>query len=99
MFSFLFLSLIAFLIINSYWGKGRASQVSIFNFVSGVENNNLQLIYREKNLLIARIFNNKVIGYSRRFLEEYFNYFSPSFLFISGGGEIVHKVPNTGQLY
>jgi len=98
-FSFLFFSLIAFLIINSYWGKGRGLQVSIFNFVSGVENNNLQLIYREKNPLIARIFNNKIIGYSRKFLEEYFKYFSPSYLFISGGGEITHKVPNTGELY
>jgi len=98
-FSFLFFLLIALFIINSDWGKGRASQVSIFSFISGVENNNLQLIYREKNPLIARIFNNKVIGYSRKFLEEYFKYFSLSYLFISGAEEIVHKVPNTGQLY
>lgn len=96
---FLFFLLISFLIINSYWGKGRAGQVSIFNFVSGVENNNLQLIYREKNPLIARIFNNKIIGYGRKFLEEYFKYFSASHLFITGGGEITHKVPNSGELY
>lgn len=45
------------------------------------------------------MFNNKIVGYSRKFLEEYFKYFSPSFLFISGGGEITHKAPNTGELY
>ncbi len=97
--SFLLLFIISFLIINSYWGKGRGNQVSIFNFVSGVENNNLQLIYREKNPIIARIFNNKVIGYSRKFIGEYFDYFSGKYLFITGGGEITHKVPNSGELY
>lgn len=87
-------------ILHSDWGKGRLNQVSIFNIVSGVTIRIDQLIFDDHNgPLIARIFHNKAIGYPREFLSQYFSYFSGSFLFIRGGGELTHKIPDNGEAY
>lgn len=83
------------------WGQGRADQVSIFNPVSGVAIRNTQLIFDDGDqpALLTRIFHNKLLGYAREFLGQYFSYFDGRFLFTKGGGEITHQVPNNGALY
>jgi len=65
------------------WGKGRFSQVSILSEQSGVSIRMTEMTYNLGNnsILLARIFHNKLIGYSREFLNQYLSYFSPLYLF------------------
>ncbi len=102
-FSWLILMLMSFVltlyISSTGWGKGRFDQTSIFNAVSGVNIRTQELIFNESNIFVARVFNNKVIGFFREFLVQYSKYFSPLFLFIQGGLPLVYSVPNNGLLY
>lgn len=100
-FGFLALiSVVATLYISTTtWGRGRFNQTSIFTELSGVSIQINELSFNESNVVVARIFNNKVLGYSRKFIEQYLSYFSPEFLFIKGGNAQVYSVPNTGLLF
>lgn len=83
------------------WGSGRFTQTSIFSDISGVEIKTQQQIFNmgDGHLLEARIFHNKVVGYSREFITQYLTYFSPLFLFVQGGTESRYDVPDQGLLY
>jgi hypothetical protein len=49
---------------------------------------------------VARIFHNKLVGYSREFINQYFSYFSPLFLFSDDAWlKTRYAVPETGPLY
>jgi len=83
-------------------GTGRFSQVSIFGFPE------TKLILEEqiredgtKNIIpnVCRFFHNKIINYSLTFANNYLDYFSGKFLFISGGRPLWYKVPNMGLVY
>jgi len=94
------LSLLLTLYISSTtWGKGRFEQVSLFNKVSGVQIKTQSLIFNETDIRIARIFNNKFIGFGREFLNQYLQYFSPAYLFSQESLIKVYAVPNNGLLY
>ncbi len=86
-------------ISSTYWGKGRFDQTSIFSTGSGVEIQIQQLIFNEKNILIARIFNNKIIGYGYEFIYQYFSYFDLNYLFGTKGRPILYTLPHTGLLF
>jgi len=106
----LILTTVLFFILTVYigttpWGKGRFIQTSIFSELSGVSIRIQQLIFDEgqQNIIIARIFHNKVIGYSREFISQYLSYLSPRYLFIDGWASD-HKlsryvVPEQGMIY
>lgn len=83
------------------WGKGRFNQTSIFNVNSGVELTLKQLIFDEgpNHIIRARIFHNKIIGYSREFIKQYLKYFSPNFLFLQQGLPRRYQIPDNGLLY
>lgn len=81
------------------WGKGRFNQTSIFTDLSGVQISINQLTYNESNTVTARIFNNKVVGYGSKFIEQYLEYYSPKFLFTYGGYALVYKVPYFALLF
>ncbi len=93
--------LLTFYISTTPWGSGRFTQTSIFSDISGVEIKTQQQIFNMGNghLLEARIFHNKVVGYSREFIKQYLTYFSPQFLFLQGGAESRYDVPEQGLLY
>jgi hypothetical protein len=76
-------------------------QTSIFSELSGVTIRIQQQIYNmgPDSPLLARVLNNKVIGYSREFLTQYLTYFSPVFLFALGGTGSRYDVPAQGLLY
>lgn len=97
--------LLTFWISTTIWGKARFEQTSLFKntdiaiaiksqneaFSSGVGQN---------NILEARIFYNKIIGYSREFLFQYLNYFSPIKFFIEGGQPFRYfSIPQQGLIY
>lgn len=56
-----------------------------------------RLIY--KNPLFARMLNNKVIFLIERITQNYAKSFSPEFLFISGGANRQHNIPDFGNMY
>lgn len=92
---------LTFYISTTPWGSGRFTQTSIFSDISGVEIKTQQQIFNmgDGKLLEARIFHNKLVGYSREFIKQYLTYFSPLFLFVQGGAESRYDVPDQGLLY
>lgn len=87
------------LIASTVWGRGRFNQTSMFAAFSGGKNPLAEFIYNEDNTRIARIFNNKIVYFSREAARQYLSYFSPIFLFIEGGRPDWFDVPNTGLFY
>lgn len=89
-----------FFISLTPWGKARFNQTSIFS--SAEVSNTIQYLSNDEghnNALLARIFHNKPIGYSREFLRQYFSYFSPNFLFMKGSTPFEYQVPDVGLIY
>lgn len=77
-------------IATTPWGKGRFLQTSLFHsteVAERIKNSMTALNSGEKSVEIARIFNNKIVGYTREFLQQYASYFSPRYLFLEGGGQ------------
>lgn len=93
-------------ISSTQWGRGRFLQTSLFHSpeVASRISAHLQALSNDEgsnNILIARIFHNKVTGYFREAIEQYLSYFSVKFLFLEGGiGQYrYYNVPNQGLLY
>jgi 4-amino-4-deoxy-L-arabinose transferase-like glycosyltransferase len=97
----LFFFFFSFYISQTSWGKGRFEQTSIFSVLSGVFIRYNELFAQDggQNVLITRFFHNKVIGYGREFLNQYFGYLSPNYLFIDGWKKSRYFVPEIGLLY
>ncbi|HRN69585.1 MAG TPA: hypothetical protein PLS49_00215 [Candidatus Woesebacteria bacterium] len=92
---------LTFYISTTPWGSGRLEQTSIFSELSGVKIRIQQQIFNtgEEDIPTARIFNNKLIGFGREFINQYVTYFSPNFLFLRGGAESRYDMPDQGLLY
>lgn len=100
---FLFLTITAVFALMPY-GQGRFQQTSILGskeVADRINAENIALASAEgnNNIFVARIFHNKAIGYLQEFEKQYFSYFSPSFLFLTGVLPDRYVVPNTGLLY
>lgn len=86
------------------WGRGRFVQTSLF----GSDEAKAQVALRNtilangdntRQLAITRLFHNKVVGYTRYFLEQYLSYFSPMHLFLDASGQRrYYNVPDQGLL-
>jgi len=100
-FLILFFLIFSFSISQTFWGKGRLEQTSIFSPISGVVIKLNELIANEgqNNILIARIFHNKIIGYTKEFINQYLSYFSFNYLFVDGWKKSRYFVPEQGLLY
>lgn len=92
---------LTFCIGRTVWGQGRFKQTSIFSFNHAVDGRlmNFQYDEGENQVSRARIFHNKLIGYSREFIRQYISYFSPNYLFTDGGKPFRYKVDDSGLLY
>lgn len=97
----LFFFSLSYYISTTVWGRGRFMETSIFSPGSGVSLTIKKFISDEgpNNILIARIFHNKVVGYGREFINQYTTYFSTTFLFISGWEKTRYNIPEQGLLY
>lgn len=93
--------LITVAIGRTSWGRGRFDQTGILSPLSGVEIRLQEIIYDEKHVstYVTRFFHNKILGYGKEFLRQYFIYFSGDFLFIKGGKSEAYAVPESGLLY
>lgn len=90
-----------FAISRTYWGQGRFQQTSIFYFNNTVQGrlDGLAVGEGQMNVLTARIFHNKIVGYSREFLHQYVSYFSFPMLFSQGGLPGRYRLDDSGLLY
>lgn len=88
-------------ISSTPWGKGRFEQTSIFSPLARVEGRIQEQIYNtgQNRIFEARLFNNKIIGYGREFINQYFSYFSPVVLSIDTGEENRYDMPAQGLVY
>lgn len=82
------------------WGTGRFNQTSAFSkqseayvfqqeFIAGLGNN---------NVIFARFLYNKPVMYGKQIIDNYADYFSPSYLFTKGGRPERYAIPNYGLL-
>lgn len=55
--------------------------------------------HQNPNALLVRVFHNRVIFGLERFFQNYFNSFSPEFLFVKGGENKAHNIENFGNMY
>lgn len=96
------LFLTTFGISQTEWGRGRFNQTSIFSVQSGVSIKMTEMTYNlgSDSVLLARIFHNKIVGYSREFVTQYLHYFNPLFLFTDQAWlSTRYGVPETGPVY
>ncbi len=100
--SALTLFLMSLFVLQTKWGGGRFSQTSFFKseyIAEQIQSSIDSGTSPAPNILVARIFHNKVGAYTREFVVRYFDYFSPSFFFLNGGLPYRYAVPNAGLLY
>lgn len=96
---FMLVSIFLTLTISSTdWGKGRFDQTSIFSPISGVSQKIQTLVFNEDSIFVARVFNNKIIGFGREFLTQYSHYYSLNYLFGEAGRPNMYNVPYMGLL-
>lgn len=87
-----FFILLTVFIAMTPWGKGRFVQTSVFHsqeVSDRIRSTLVALSYGEgpKNIWKARVFHNKVVGYTREFTRQYLSYVSPEHLFLKAGGQ------------
>jgi len=90
---------ITFWISAQPWGRGRFEQTGLVSPMSGIDLKLQALIFNEDNIIIARIFNNKIIGYLKEFIFQYSRYFSFNYLFGEDGVPKIYLAPYVGLLF
>ncbi len=81
-------------------GSGRLGQV-VFYKNPGLASTMEALLSGDGGvpLLVTRIFHNKPILFAREYVYQYLSYYSPGFLFLSGGYPDRYRVPEEGLFY
>jgi len=95
---FIFLVLPLGLKIIQGYGSARFNLISIFSNPKTID----QIVFKRTTGLdpkIERVFHNKLTGWGREFIGNYFTAFSPDFLFLNGDLNPRHSLPGFGQLY
>ena len=76
----------------------RFTEVNIFTDASIVETSNTR-IARENGSVLAKIVDNRRVGYVRSFLIHFMDNLEPNFLFGTGDGNPKFSIQDVGQLY
>lgn len=58
-----------------------------------------RLEHIDLNSITSKLFHNKISLFLESFIRGYINSYSSEFLFLSGGGNLQHNIPNFGNLY
>lgn len=97
----IFFFLLTGIISSTYWGTGRFKQTSIFSFNNQSNDRAFNAAFGAgpNRVILVRMFNNKLVIYTREFLRQYFTYFSPQFLLANGGRPNRYLVPDHGLIY
>lgn len=83
---------------NSPESKLRYNEVNIFSDLSVIEESNKLQALNNNSKVSKLIFNRRVL-YAREYLENYFDFYNPNFLFIKGDGNPRFSTQNNGELY
>lgn len=98
---FIFLSFIIYQKTFSSADKTKISGLSYFSdkysVYEKISLSRLEHIYQSQ--LFSQVLHNKLTFAVGRFTENYLKSFSPEFLFLKGGGNLQHNIPNFGNLY
>lgn len=92
----LLLPIIQFLMMPE--SKLRFAEVNIFSDVGVVEKSNA-LIAQENNSLLSKILYNRRVLYAQEYITNYFDFFNPKYLFVSGDVNPRFSHGFNGQLY
>jgi len=96
-------ALIALLILFFIFGQGGANRLNQVGFHKdpNVINEQNKMFYDEgpNNILTARIYHNKMITYSRAFINNYSQYFTIDYLFLNAGKPPRYTPPAMGLIY
>ncbi|HSW90197.1 MAG TPA: glycosyltransferase family 39 protein [Patescibacteria group bacterium] len=97
----IFFTLVTLLIGKTPWGEGRFKQTSILYFNDTLKGRISLLDTQEGpgHTLMANIFHNKLVVFTREFIRQYLSYYSPNFLFTDGGIPRRYLLSDTGLLY
>src|SRR3989338_7902764 len=102
-FLFLFISLIAFVLVFSIpGGTWMFGQVNIFSNFQTVFFQTQQIqedAIAQSSYFASRFFHNKITNVLLVFISNYFDYFGLNFLFTKGGLPIWYSIPRQGLLY
>lgn len=99
----LLITLVLVMIINTgviIGASQRLKQLSVFN--AAIVSLPMEEKIREdtgSNVLVTRLFHNKVIDHAFVISKNYFDYFTYDFLFLKGGQPDREKIPGVGILY
>lgn len=101
--SFLLCASVSFLLIFVIpGGSSRFNQVSIFTHPETklvMEEQIREDGIKHTDVLLTRVFHNKIVDYSRTFFSNYSEYFTVNFLFLKGGLPLLFNVPQMGLVY
>ncbi len=78
--------------------KLRFNEVNIFTDFEIIKQSN-SMIAQDHNSIIARFFHNRRVLYSLSYVKHYFDFFNPSYLFISGDGNPRFSLRDNGELF
>lgn len=95
----IFSALLTFFLAINPNARGRFSQVSIFNTID-VQKELMRMPFEEgnDNVLIARLYHNKLLTYGRYFINEYISYFSADYLIGDVAKPARYTTPSIGML-
>jgi len=94
-----FILLIPFIIfLQSPESKLRFQEVNIFSDVSVIEEAN-RLQAADNNSPLSKVIHNRRVLYAKSYLEHYFDFFDPVYIFIKGDVNPRFSTQQTGQLY
>lgn len=86
--------------LNPQGSKARLSMVSIFIESNELRDNLEQLeIDKSNNNLVGEVFHNRRLFFAREITRNYFDHFSPNFLFVVGAGSFHHHAKDMGMMY
>lgn len=78
--------------------KLRFQEVNIFSDISIIEKSN-QLTAEDHNSLFAKVVDNRRVLFAEKYLENYFSFFDPKFLFITGDQNPRFSDQSNGELF
>jgi len=78
--------------------KLRFQEVNIFSDISVIKKSN-QLTAEDHNSLFAKLVDNRRVLFAEKYLENYFSFFDPKFLFITGDQNPRFSDQSNGELF
>jgi hypothetical protein len=78
--------------------KLRFNEVNIFSDLDIIKESN-RLIAQDNNSIIAKVFDNRRVLYSLSYVQHYFDFFNPTYLFFTGDVNPRFSLRDNGELF